>query len=145
MNTLLHEDRSTRKEGDLMRQGVTVDVTPVFDDGTVCEIVAGDGPSHAFVHGGIINLHGNSEFEVTWNLQPGDSPGLAFDSKDPIWSSQEGCPGGSCNDPQFTVESCGGTKLVTKVKPAKPKNAVHVSLGWSNGKRFDPIVINNSI
>jgi hypothetical protein len=142
MHTTLDDDQDAKKNVGVP-QGVTVDVTPIFGNGTVCQIDAGDGPSHSFVHGGVINLHGNPSFDVTWQLQPGDSPGLGFDTANPIWSSQAGCPSGSCQDAQITVQSCSGTTLITTITPQRPPNAVHVSLGWSNGNRFDPIIINN--
>jgi hypothetical protein len=143
MTILVHEGQDTRGDPKAMPQPVTVDVTPVFGDGGICEIDAGDGPSHSFVHGGIINLHGNSAFTVTWELQPGNSAGLAFDTSNPIWSSQDGCPSEPCNDLQITVVSCTADTLVTTITPLDPPNAVHVSLGWANGNRFDPIVINH--
>ena len=143
MTTVLSEDKATRKDQKTAAQNVTVNVTPVFGNGTICEIDPGDGPSHAFVRGGIINLHGNPSFQVTWQLQPGDPPvALQFDTDNPVWSSQAGCPTGSCQDPQISVGSCTPTTLVTNVDPQPPENAVHVSLGWSNGNRFDPIIIN---
>ncbi|HET7032307.1 MAG TPA: hypothetical protein VFJ48_04220 [Casimicrobiaceae bacterium] len=141
MTILLREDKAGEKDKGVMVQDVFVNVTPVFGDGAVCEITAGDGPSHAFVHGGVINLRGNSQFQVTWQLQSAGN--LEFDRGEPLWSSQAQCPADVCHDDQFAVTSCTGTTLVTLVTPKKPPNAVHVSLGWSNGNRFDPIIINN--
>lgn len=143
MQTTIEADQASRKDQTAMPQGVAVDVTPVFGNGSVCQIDPGDGPSHAFVHGGIINLHGNPSYQVTWQLQQGNSPGLQFDTSNPIWSDQSGCPSGACQDSQISVVSCNATTLVTNVDPAPPQNAVHVSLGFSNGTRFDPIIINN--
>jgi hypothetical protein len=88
-------------------------------------------------------LHGNPSFQVTWQLLPGDPASLEFDGKNPIWSSQSGCPNGACQDPQIGLVSCTPTTLVINVDPTPPANAVHVSLGWSNGNRWDPIIINN--
>lgn len=143
MNTLVEEDQTTRHDRDASPQPITVNVTPIFGNGSICEIAAGDPASHSFVHGGLINLHGNSSFEVTWQLQSGTPAGLQFDTGNPIWSSQTQCPGSACNDPQINLDSCTSTTLVTTVTPQQPANAVHVSLGWSNGVRFDPIIINN--
>ena len=143
MDTILATDRTSRKGQTEMPQAVSVDVTPVFGNGTVCQIDAGDGPSHSFVRGGVINLHGNPSFQVTWQLQPGTPAGLQFDTSNPIWSDQSACPSSSCQDSQISVVSCTATTLVTNVDPSPPANAVHVSLGWSNGERFDPIIINN--
>jgi len=143
MTTLLHQDQVMREDQQAMAQPVTVNVTPIFGGGSVCEIDAGDGPSHSFVHGGIINLHGNTSFTVTWQLVQGNPAGMAFDTNNPIWSSQAGCPTGSCEDAQIAVASCNASTLVTTVTPQQPPNAVHVSLGWANGSRFDPIIVNN--
>lgn len=143
MQTILDAERTTERGKVEVAQDVIVNVTPAFGDGTVCEIEAGNGPSHAFVHGGIINLRGNPSFQVTWSLQPGNSPSLQFDCSNPIWSSQAGCPGSVSQDPQISIVNCTGTTLVTNIDPAPPSNAVHVSLGFTNGNRFDPIIINN--
>ena len=142
MSTLVEEGLARRHDRDAP-QPVIVNVTPIFGNGSICEIVAGDPASHSFVHGGLINLHGNSSFEVTWQVQSGTPAGLQFDTSNPIWSSQAGCPSGECNDAQISLDSCTATTLVTTVTPQQPSNAVHVSLGWSNGVRFDPIIINN--
>lgn len=143
MTTLLDEHQRTRGEGNTMPQPVTVNITPVFGNGTICEIDPGDGPSHSFVHGGVIHLQGNSQYDVTWQLQPGTPAGLQFDTSNPVWSSQAQCPSGSCQDGQIAPVSCTATTLQTTVTPSSPPNAVHISLGWSNGERFDPIIINH--
>lgn len=141
MSTLAEEGLTMRNDDS--PQPVIVNVTPVFGDGSICEIVAGDPASHSFVHGGIIHLRGNSSFEVTWQVQPGTPAGLQFDTSNPIWSSQTECPASACKDAQISLDSCTATTLITTVTPEPPSNAVHVSLGWSNGVRFDPIIINN--
>jgi hypothetical protein len=143
MTTLVHDNQAAKSDPTATAQPVTVNVTPIFGDGTICEIEAGNGPSHSFVHGGLIKLHGNPSFQVTWQLLPGDPASLEFDGKNPIWSSQSGCPNGACQDPQIGLVSCTPTTLVINVDPTPPANAVHVSLGWSNGNRWDPIIINN--
>lgn len=124
--------------GAMARKNIAVDVTPVFGNGTVCEIDPADGPSHAFVKGGVIKLHGNPAYSVMFDLPAG----YQWDQNDPIWCSQAGCPTGSSNDSQVTVQSCTPTTLTINVDPQPPTNAVHVSLGFSNGVRFDPIIIN---
>lgn len=128
--------------GAIERQSVEVDVTPVFGNGSVCEIEPGNGPSHAFVKGGIIRLRGNPSFQVAFQLQPGDPADLQFDTSDPIWSLKSQCPGSSCKDPQVTIVSCTPTVLTVDVDPEPQQNDVHVSLGFSNGVRCDPIIIN---
>lgn len=125
---------------------VLVNVTPVIPDGTACEIDPGNGASNAFVHGGVIKLHGNPSFQVEFQLQAGEAPGLKFNTSDPvngpIWSSKSQCPTSACQDSQISVVSCTDDTLVINVDPAPPKNAVHVSLNWSTGARFDPIIVN---
>jgi hypothetical protein len=138
---MLHEPQGQGEDQQAMPQPVTVNVKPVFGT-TVCEIDAGDGPSHSFVHGGVISLHGNSSFNVTWQLVQSPT-GMAFDTANPVWSSQSGCPNSFCQDAQISVVSCNTNTLVTTVTPQRPPNAVHVSLGWADGSRFDPIIVNN--
>lgn len=128
--------------GAMTRQNVSIDVTPVFGDGTVCEIDPGDGPSHSSVKGGVIKLHGNPAYQLVFQLKPRDPADLQFDTGDPIWSSQDGCPTGYCKDSQLSVVDCTSTTLTVNVDPDPHRNAVHVSLNWSNDQRFDPIIIN---
>jgi hypothetical protein len=145
MATVLDEDQVKGKQGQETVQPVTVDVTPMFGDGTICGIDPGDGPSHSFIHGGIIRLKGNPSFQVTFLLPTNPAPAFQFDRTNPIWSSQEGCPNGACQDDQISNPSVDSTgmALTIDVDPNPDANAVHVSLGWSNGNRFDPIIINN--
>lgn len=146
MTILLHEHQDTRGGPKAMPQPVTVDLEPADPpgDGTICGISPGDGPSHAFVHGGLIWLRVQASYQITFALPENPPPAFRFDANNPIWSSQAGCPNGACQDGQIMnpVVDPTGMSLTIDVTP-NGNNAVHISLGWNNGKRFDPIVINN--
>jgi hypothetical protein len=143
MSILLDEKHETRRDPKAMPQPVLVNIDPAVPDGTVCGIDPGNGPSHAFVHGGLIWLRRQSTYRVTFQLP--DYPEFLFDPNDPIWSDQGGCPDNPCQDEQIQnpVVDENGLRLTVDVIPDGSQNAVHISLGWDNGNRFDPIVINN--
>jgi hypothetical protein len=146
MDILLHEHQKTARDPKAMQQLVIIDLEPADPpgDGTICGISPGNGPSHAFVHGGIIWLRSQASYQLTFELPTNPAPSFKFDTGDPIWSSQAQCPTSACQDGQISnpVVDPSGMSLTIDVTP-NGTNAVHISLGWDNGKRFDPIVINN--
>ena len=119
---------------------IDVDVTPVMPKGSVCEIDARPGTAARFVKGGVIKLpSGQAPYEINFHL----GGGLQFDTTNPIWCGAN-CPAGPTNDPQISNPRVDptGTILTVDANPAGPKNAVHYSLGFSGGGRFDPIIVN---
>lgn len=126
---------------------VTVTVSPQIDDAewVYCEIDP-DGPANKYVKGGVIKLPKPGQtYELTFQLEDGDIPGLEFD--DPPFSSDSSkCPDQGDNDAQFSnpqVKPHTNARACTvEVTPNPAKNAVHYALHFTNGKSCDPIIIN---
>lgn len=124
---------------------VQVNVVPVFSDSTdtVCELHARRNADETYVSGGIIQLPPDgAPYEVEFYVEPPTSP-LAFDSNDP-WSCKMGdCPARGDHSPQFghaRVDPSG--KVLTVDSPPMPgKVALHYSLNFDGGSRFDPIIV----
>ena len=146
MSILLHGHQETKRDPKAMPQLVIIDLEPADPpgDGTICGISPGNGPSHAFVHGGLIWLRRQASYQLMFELPANPPPQFQFDTNNPIWSSQAGCPTSTCQDGQISNPVVGqnGMSLTIDVTP-NGTNAVHISLGWDNGNRFDPIIINN--
>lgn len=122
------------------RASVDVALKPVFGNGAVCEVRAANNGSRRYVRGGVVKLRGSPSYDVNFQLPAG----YQFDRNHPIWSSKQGCPSGIIHDGQITnpVVDASGTILTVQVDPQNAPNAVHVSLGFNNGVRCDPIIIN---
>lgn len=124
---------------------VQVNVVPVFSDATtaVCELHARRNSDEAYVGGGIVKLPPNgAPYEVEFYVEPPTSA-LTFDSNDP-WSCKfGGCPALGDHEPQFghpRVDASG--KVLTVSSPPGPgKHALHYSLNFTGGSRFDPIIV----
>src|SRR5882724_6782783 len=89
-----------------MRNAITqvnVDVTPKIRQGDAiyCEIDAGAGTPGRLVKGGVIKLPPGGSYQVNFQLQDGDVPGLQFDPNNPFSSDSNGCPTGLGNNGQF--------------------------------------------
>lgn len=126
---------------------VDVTVTPRIRQNkqVYCEIDAA-GSSNKNVKGGVIKLPDEEQdYQLTFNLEDGDVPGLEFAAA-PFSSDGAGCPAAGSNDPQFSAPQVkpGSNKRVctVRVRPKKGKNVVHYSLHFTNGDVCDPIIIN---
>lgn len=128
---------------------VTVKVTPRHIDGdvAVCEI---DGDPR-YINGGLIRLRrGGPPYVLAFELQDGDYPGLKFDESSPgaaFWCDTAGCPTSAMNNSNSQLQNpevgCDGRTLRVAAEPKGAKNAVHYSLNFENGARYDPIIIND--
>lgn len=131
---------------------VNVEVTPKLVQGNtvVCEIDPAPGTPARYVRGGVIKLPPNAAgYQLNFELQPGDVPGLLFDGgpNGAFWCDQNSCPGGPMNNSNNQLQNPhvlnGGRTLRVAATPQGPTNAVHYSLNFNNGGRYDPIIINN--
>jgi len=124
---------------------VQINVAPVFSDATtaVCELHPRRNADEAYVSGGIVQLPpSGAPYEIEFYLEPPTTP-LAFDRDDPWACKFGGCPSPGDHDPQFghpRVDSSG--KVLTVDSPPGPgKRALHYSLNFAGGARFDPIIV----
>ena len=133
----------------LVTVSLTVEVTPKMFAGNevICEIDPASGTSHRYVKGGLIKLPvAGQPYTITFQLLPGDVPGLQFDTADPFWSGNA-CPAAAGNNGQLSPQTPGsGTNLVVDATPQPPKNAIYYRLNFTlDGRALycDPIIINN--
>ena len=126
---------------------IGVDVTPKLQQGNsiFCEIDPSPGTPGRFVKGGAIKLPAGGQYDLTFNLQPGDVPGLQFDDNDPFCSDRSNCPAPGANDGQYSnPQVTSPTTLSVEATPAPPRNAVYYRLNFGGGTYCDPIIINGS-
>jgi hypothetical protein len=131
------------------RDPVRVAVTPTLVQGgtVVCEIDGGPGAGGK-VKGGIIKLKGGP-YQLMFEIQTGDVPGLQFDkgAGGAFWCDMDSCPAGLGNNSNGQlsnpVVSPDGLTLTVDADPKPPRNAVHYSLNFNNGCRYDPIIIHD--
>ena len=126
---------------------VSIKVIPQLQQETevFCEIEP-DGAAHQYVKGGVIKLKKQGQqYDLTFELEDGDVPGLEF-TDPPFSSSASGCPSGGSNDGQFTnpqvKPNTNGRACTVTAVPGNHKNAVHYSLHFTDGSSCDPIIIN---
>lgn len=137
----------------MARKSISIDVTPKFVQNTpqgttvVCEIDQSGG-GNSEVKGGLIKLKKSDNYKLTFKIQPGDVPGLQFDqgAGGAFWCEVDSCPEspknnskGQLKNPQ--VDPANPTILTLDADPDGTKNAVHYSLNFNNGGRFDPVII----
>lgn len=139
--------------GKMARRPITIDVTPKLVQNTaqgtlvLCEIdQSGGGNSN--VKGGLIKLRRGSDYQLTFQIQPGDVPGLQFDqgANGAFWCDMDSCPGGPGNNSQGQlnnprVDPHDPTKLTVDADPDGTRNGVHYRLNFNNGGSFDPVII----
>ena len=132
------------------RTNVEVEVTPKLIQGpmVVCEIDPGPG-SGGKVKGGVIKLRRGADYQIVFELQDGDVPGLQFaqGGSNAFWCDINTCPTSAGNNSNGqltnpTVDSTG-RKLTVDATPTAQKNAVHYRLNFNNGCNFDPIIIHD--
>lgn len=123
---------------------IKVQVTPLLRQGTsvYCDIDAAPGTPGKFVKGGNIKLPAGGEYDLTFELQPGNVSGLQFNSSDPFCSDSNNCPQMGQQNSQYSNATANGTTLTVHAKPAQPKNACHYRLNFADGSSCDPIIIN---
>ena len=126
---------------------VKVKVKPLIRQGndTICSIEPGDPASEAYVQGGVINLQPSGTFDLSFEIVDGDVQGLEFDG-DPFWCTSHACPGGPAQNQYFqNPHVSAGNKRVSNVTAVRGggRNAYHYSLNFSDGSRYDPIIINS--
>lgn len=123
---------------------VQVKVVPVHSDcdETVCALHPMRPADEAYVSGGVIRLPPRgAPYEIEFHLDGGSSS--AFDQTDPWSCKRGGCPQRGDRDPQFGHPRLdGGGKVLTLDSPPSPGPvALHYSLNFADGSRFDPVIV----
>jgi hypothetical protein len=127
---------------------INVRVTPLAQQGneTVCAIEAGDPSSANYVKGGVVVLNPPGQYDLVFQLDDTNFPGLQFDGGDPFWCSANSCPQGPSNNPHFgnphVPSGSNGRQAKVSTNPSNGRQFFHYSLNFSDGSRYDPIVIN---
>jgi hypothetical protein len=127
---------------------VSVLVTPLLQDGNemVCAIEAADGASKNYVKGGVVILNPPGDYDLVFELDDTNFPGLQFDGNDPFWCSANSCPRGPSSSSHFgnphVPSGSNGRQAKVNTNPSNGKKPFHYSLNFSDGTRCDPIVIN---
>jgi hypothetical protein len=125
---------------------ITVNVTPVERDGNVvmCDITEVP-PTGGYVIGGVIFLPDGpgDSFQINFDLQPGNGV-VGWDTQNPFWSRNGGCPRGKGNSPQLNPGAPVGNRLTVNAArlPGPGKNVEHYRLNFNGGRYCDPIIIN---
>lgn len=130
----------------MARRDVTIEVTPKLVQGTtvVCEIDPAPG-SNAHVKGGVVKLKKDDSYQLIFEIQPGDVPGVQFDqgANGAIWCEMNSCPAAPGNNSSGQVKNPRvgpPTTLAVDVDPDGSRNAVHYRLNFNVGN-YDPIII----
>lgn len=140
-----HEDAKSEATLETQRTiPVNIKVTPLVIDGldAVCRIEPMGSADETYVDAGLITLPPGPPVELNFHLQDGNYPGLQFDSNNPWSSRRRECPAPTANDVgKFPhVRLPDPKSLQVRAAPAAP-NAMHYSLNFEGGARFDPIII----
>ena len=127
---------------------INVRVTPLLQDGNdmVCAIEAADAASQSYVKGGVVVINPAGDYDLVFELDNQNFPGLEFDATDPFWCAANNCPRGPANDSHFqnphVPSGSNGRQAKVNTNPSHGKKPYHYSLNFSDGSRCDPIVIN---
>lgn len=127
------------------RTTVQVNVVPIFSGGgeTVCELHPRRSDDRSYVDGGVVRLPPRgAPYEIEFHIEPASSQ-TAFDRRDPWWCKRGTCPERGDNDPQFGHPRVdpSGKILTVDSPPAAGPVALHYSLNFDDGSRFDPIIV----
>lgn len=136
---------SKHGEGREVRVTTTIDVDvtpgPTGGDIVLCDIDGTEGPNFT---GGVIFLDGKTDYEINFNLKPGENGRYTWDT-DPFWARKGKCPTGPGLG-QFSSATPDKDKLTVLGPGQQGRSAVHFRLNLKdpNGKKVycDPIMIN---
>ena len=126
-----------------MATTIDLDVTPGPTGGDIvlCEIDGTEGPNFT---GGVIFLNGGTDYEINFNLKPGQNGHYTWDL-DPFWARNGKCPANKGLG-QFSSATANGGKLTVKGTGQHGRSAIHFRLNLKdqNGTSVycDPIMIN---
>ena len=125
------------------RSTVSVDVTPLFQQGNV---VACDIGSSA-MNGGGIKLDKKKAYTLEFNLKAGTPAGLKFrankqdGSCDAFWSDPNDCPRNQTNVGSYVPTRTSDSKVTVQVNAPGQDACVYYRLNFENGRYFDPIIV----
>lgn len=138
------------KQGNAMTD-VEIEVTPLMvQDGlAICEVKPGAN-STGKVTGGVIRLKkSEGPFKLRFKIVDTHKTGLTFnlDADEAFWCNAKACPQTKMNNSkgqlsQATVDPDGLSIHVIDT-PGNHRNAIHYSLGFSDGSRLDPVIIHD--
>lgn len=132
---------------EVARTTLTVTVTPFDRSGRhiQCEI-GGPSTGEGRVDGGVIFLDEGHDFDITFDLQDGEEPGLEW-ATDPLWIQWDRCPRAQVVDAPFKQASKGSSKRSTVAVDASSRSGVlHYRMNFRlNGQSVycDPIIIHD--
>lgn len=135
--------QSGPKPGMTTRSKVSVNVTPLFQQGNVvaCDIMCNA------MNGGSIKLEKAKAYTLEFNLTSGAPAGLKFrankqdGSCDAFWSDPNDCPHNQTNAAGYAATRQGDSLVSVDVNAPGQDACVYYRLNFENGRYFDPVII----